>query len=516
MVVADMTARVRLASPTSDPGDELPLRILVLADLAGRRLPAPLDERQPRTAPADGLDALMAALAPRLVLRVPDRLSATDGGALTISVAPRRLADFTPAALAAQVPCLAEGAARHAALLSRRDDVATALLRERLDGQLAAILAAPELRALEAAWRGLALLAGHAGPGTGVEVAVLPATRAEIEEDLADAPDQASSGLHRRLYAAEYGQHGGRPWGAVLLDAAIGPGPRDLALLRRLAAVCAHAHAPLLADAAPALLGLAGWEGLDHLDDVPAALAATMGPAWTAFRAAPASRHAVLALPGIALRPPQIPGDGWLWGGAAWALAARLADCHADRRWCVHAAGGVEAEVALPRPPPGAALGAAETRPPVAALVTEVPAQALGAAGLAVLCASRLRPRGCFPALPTLHAAGGAAAQLPLVLVADRIAHHLKVLHRERLGGAMSAAEVERELADWLGGHCADGDGGDPALRALRPLRGASVRVRSEPGRAGWLRIDLAIRPWLPEAGADVALDLVGRLDRGT
>ena len=104
--------------------------------------------------------------------------------------------------------------------------------------------------------------------------------------------------------------------------------------------------------------------------------------------------------------------------------------------------------------------------------------------------------------------------QLPLVLLADRIAHHLKVLQRERLGGNIDRDGLERGLREWLGRHVADGQLADPALRAVRPLHGADVRVEEVPGRAGWMRAALTIRPHLPGAGAEVELALIGRIDR--
>jgi type VI secretion system protein ImpC len=100
------------------------------------------------------------------------------------------------------------------------------------------------------------------------------------------------------------------------------------------------------------------------------------------------------------------------------------------------------------------------------------------------------------------------------VLLGSRIAHHLKVLQRERLGGNLAVDDLERGLNRWLDGLCADGQVADPELRARRPLRQARVAVSDVPGRAGWLRADLSVRPHLPGCAAEVVLDLVGRLDR--
>jgi len=100
------------------------------------------------------------------------------------------------------------------------------------------------------------------------------------------------------------------------------------------------------------------------------------------------------------------------------------------------------------------------------------------------------------------------------MLLADRVAHHLKVLQREQLGTYISHQELERSLTDWLDRHVADGQVDDPVVRLGRPLRSARVRVQPVPGHAGWLRADLSLCPYLPGAAGDVELSLTSRLDR--
>lgn len=512
---SEQRPRVRLASPTADPGDELPFRILVVADLAGRPLPAPLGQRIPIRIGQAGLFSAMQALRPRLSVHC---------AGLAVDLQWHDPSGMSAASVIAQVPELAACEARRRELIAPGRTVATrlaadveaALLAERIEGFVAAILDHPDLRRIDAAWRGLALLAQRVDPAQGVELALLPSTRAELEEDLGDAPDLSSSGLYRTIYAEEYGQHGGRPWSLLVCDLAVGPGMRDLALLRRLSALGAVAHTPVLADAGPALLGLADWRGMPAVEDVAAALEGPAMAGWNAWRSQEDARHAALVLPPVPLRAPVAPQGDWLWGSAALVLAARLADCHARTRWCADAAGsGPGSEVELPVMSGFATVSGAEYPLPASCLLTEEQARDLAEHGLIALCASRLRPAVSFPAIPSLHrAADPVPVQLPLILLADRLAHHLKVLSRERLGGQIDRHGLERELADWLGRHVVDGQISDPALRARRPLRGATVRVHEIAGRAGWMRADLVIRPHLPGAAADVELALASRIDR--
>ena len=94
-------------------------------------------------------------------------------------------------------------------------------------------------------------------------------------------------------------------WAGVL-DLDVDPhDPAHLALLHRAAALAALAHAPFLADAAPALLGLHDLTLLPQIHDLAAAQSGPRFAAWHALRANPDARHLALCLPRFLLRPPH-------------------------------------------------------------------------------------------------------------------------------------------------------------------------------------------------------------------
>jgi type VI secretion system protein ImpC len=492
--MSESACRVRLAGDAES--SELPFRILALVD-AGAALETPYGERRPRPYHADLPGACGAGVE---IDTLCDGLPAR--GWLSL----RDAAGWSDAAIITALPALA---ALEQALRARRaetDAVATALLARRLDQALAQVRALPAVRRLEGVWRSLALVAAHAGEG--VELAVLSATRSEIEQDLDEAASPAGSALHRLLVDAEFGQHGGRPWGLVLSDLRCDGSPRSVALLRRCAAVCARAGAPLLSEADPRLLGLSEWAGLSGMSDPAAALAGPDRSAWRSWRSQSDARHAVVAGPPPLLRAALTPGDRPLAGLAGAVVAARIAASMSATGWPSAAAGAGP----LPGPaiPAGPALDDCELSPPCPCLIDEEQARALAACGILPLRATRRAPGWDLPQLPTVYAAGDELQrQLPLVLLADRLAHHLRVEARERLGDHLDPGGLERGLADWLGARTADGAVADPVVRARRPLLGATVRVEAVPGRPGWARVAVRVRPHL--AGAATAIEL--RLD---
>jgi type VI secretion system protein ImpC len=504
----------------------LPFRLLCIADLAGGARTAPIATRIPVPVHACGCDAALAAIRPRLRGSIPDRLSGT--GVLAVDLVVTALGDFSPAAIIRLIPELATvQAARQAlsrgkaegalaALTDRQQrDAAIADLDLRLAAQVDAVLEWQAFRDLEATWRGLALLVEACRTLPAVEVHVLSATRAEMEADFEDAPDATSSGLFQHIYG-EFGQFGGVPWSAIVIDGQFGPGRRDVAQLRRLTACAAAAQAPILAGAAAELAGLASWRALSTDADVGAAASGPGLQVWRQFREHDDARYAVLAMPRVLVRRPwgihgrghrQDPTTGHLWANAAWALAARLAHSHHTHGWCSRIAGSV----------------------PIADLTTEVilsesQIQALAEAGLAPLLTRRGAGDVWIAAPRTVQMAptGGrtpverAAAHdrrvssgLAGVMVAARISHHLKVVSREHIGSWAGRAGLERGLGTWLGSHVLDMDDPDPVLLTSRPLRSANVEVTEAPGRIGWYRVAVTLAPHPAWMGVHCSLSLV-------
>lgn len=82
---------------------ELPLKMLVLGDFAGRKGEAPLDVRDPVGIDKDNFDEVLKGHSARLQCRVPNRL-VEGGGDLEVSLQFQSLKDFEPESIVGQVP----------------------------------------------------------------------------------------------------------------------------------------------------------------------------------------------------------------------------------------------------------------------------------------------------------------------------------------------------------------------------------------------------------------------------
>ena len=104
--------------------------------------------------------------------------------------------------------------------------------------------------------------------------------------------------------------------------------------------------------------------------------------------------------------------------------------------------------------------------------------------------------------------------QLPYMFIINRLAHYVKVLQREQIGGYKERQDLERELNKWIRQYVADQENPPADVRSRRPLRAASIQVSDVDGEPGWYQVSMSVRPHFKYMGANFELSLVGRLDK--
>jgi type VI secretion system protein ImpB len=124
---------------------ELPFVMGILSDLSGNAsqvAKAPMAERKFSNVDMDNFEDYMASVAPAVTFRTANKLSGDGNEQLGVNLTFKRMEDFTPGAIARQVPALR-------ALLEAREQLAN--LQRYMDGKVAAedqlkkLLADPEL-----------------------------------------------------------------------------------------------------------------------------------------------------------------------------------------------------------------------------------------------------------------------------------------------------------------------------------------------------------------------------------
>ena len=418
---------------------------------------------------------------------------------------------------------------------------------EKLSSQIDAILHNDDFQKLESAWLSLKFLVDRTDFRENIKVEIMNVSKDDLLDDFEDSPEVPKSGLYRRVYTAEYGQFGGQPYGAMIANYEIGPGPQDIKLLQYVASVSAMSHAPFFAAADKSFFGIESWEQLPQLKDLHAIFEMPQYTKWQSFRSSEDARYVGLTMPRFLLRLPYGPdtqptktfnyqenvsggNDSFCWGNTAFAFASRLTDSFAKYRWCANIigpqGGGAVEDLPLYQ---FEAMGAIQTKIPTEVLLSERREFELAEEGFIGLTMRKGSDNAAFFSANSCqkpkffgNSAEGKEAelnyklstQMPYMMISNRLAHYIKVLQRENIGTWKERQDLDRELNKWISQYVTEMDNPSPDVRSRRPLRMCKIEVNDVPGDPGWYSVSLKMRPHFKYMGASFTLSLVGKLDK--
>jgi type VI secretion system protein ImpC len=409
--------------------------------------------------------------------------------------------------------------------------------------QLNEILHYPAFQKLEGTWRGIKYLIDQSETNDMLKIKVLNASKRELLKDLQRAPEFDQSALFKKVYEEEFGVFGGAPFASILGDYEFGRGPEDIELLERISQVASAAHAPFLTAASADLLNLSSYTQLGAPRDIGKIFDSTEFAKWKSFRQSEDSRYVALTLPHILMRLPygkdtkQVDAfdyeeavDGsdhskYLWGNAAYGLAARLTNSFARHGWCaairgVEGGGLVEG---LPAHTFRTDEGDIALKCPTEVAITDRREKELADQGLVPLVHCKGTDYAAFfsiqtankPKLYDKEAANANArlsAQLPYILAMSRFAHYLKAMMRDKIGSFMTRQDCEKFLNQWISNYVVSDDNASQAAKASHPLREAAIQVSEVPGKPGAYRAVAFLKPHFQLDELSVSLRLVADL----
>jgi type VI secretion system protein ImpC len=409
--------------------------------------------------------------------------------------------------------------------------------------QLNEVLHNAAFQKLEGTWRGLKYVLDNSECTPMLKIRILNASKRDVLRDLQRAPDFDQSALFKKVYEEEYGVFGGEPFAALVGDFEFTKHPEDIELLDRISHVAAAAHAPFFTAAGPELLSLDSFTNLGQPRDLGKIFDNTEYMKWRGFRESDDSRYVGLCLPRILMRLPYgadtkpVEGfnyeenvDGsdhskYLWGNAAYAMAARLTNSFALSGWCasirgVEGGGLVED---LPSHTFRTDEGDVALKCPCEVAITDRREKELADAGFIPLVHCKGTDYAAFFSVqsaqkPKLYNKDEANAnarlstQMQYILAVSRFAHYLKAMMRDKIGSFMSRTQCERFLNDWIRTYVVADDSASAAIKAKNPLRDARVEVVDVPGKPGAYRAVAFLRPHYQLDELSVSLRLVADL----
>ncbi len=548
------------------------LRLMVISDFG-------LEKGRTYPFASRDIGTLLETLAPTSTIRVRNRMTGRRKDEIECTLEWRSLAAFTPAGIAAGLPGLedlakarrqlAEAAVdtslhdlqelfralpvsvrdsdlgarlrrptakadggRVDALLARLDvpgDEPEAVLADLLNEidrrwtrQLATVLEAPQVRAVETAWRGLAFLLAQDATAT-LSIELLSADKDDFLESFFD-----------QVFHREYEGESNSPLAAVVLGYDFDRSLPDMERLQHAARMGESLRVPFLASMGHGYWGLKRAALMPNLPDLETKSSGPEYAKWNRLRADDLSLWLVLTMNRFLLRgawgtDQQVDGEGvaWvsevadvepLWGEGAWALAAVLARAFAQ--------GGASLPMtnvdlmALPCRP----YGGRRSEPfeyPLEARLPQRRILEMAACGFAPLAAEKGEDSARFSYLPTFHRArryttdqatraSYQAATLPYQLFATLASRQL-----EAAGQAISPGLSEDNVVQcfhdrfsaFLGTPerpaVSDPEGAEES--AEEPIR---IEVSDDPENALVRQVTVRLRPTFEVCGGQVDLVL--------
>ena len=447
------------------------------------------------------------------------------------------------------VATLAQQALADSAIIG--DDVFSTMdkLRSAIDAKLTEqvnqIIHNEEFKALEAAWRGLHYMVMNTSTGKDLKIRVLNIGKDECYKMFRQYRDAAwdQSPLFKRIYEAEFGQLGGQPYGSIVCDYYFDHSAPDLEVMKGLAKVGAAAHAPIIAAAGPALLGMQSWTELSNPRDIAKQFDAMEYAAWRSFRDSTDSRYLALAMPrflgrqvyGAKTEPvdefdfeEEIGGDHekHLWVNAAYAMATKVTDAFSTWGWCsrirgVESGGTVEG---LPTAMFPTDDGGVDMKCPTEIAISDRREAELSKAGLMSMVHRKNSDKATFIGAQTVHnpaqyddpaatAAANLSARLPYIYSSCRFAHYLKCMVRDWIGGTRTGNQIQGDLTRWISNYI-DGqpDSSTEETKARLPLKDAKIEVIPDEENPGYYIGKFLFVPHYQLEGMDVSLGMVSRL----
>jgi len=414
-----------------------------------------------------------------------------------------------------------------------------------VSAQLNEIMHHEKFQKLEGTWTGLRYLVANTETGSMLKIRVLPLTKKELLRDVTAgraAMGVDRSELFRKVYQEEYNVFGGNPYGALVGDFEFDKTGQDIKLLDAMSKIAAAAHAPFISGTAPEMFGFESFTELTNMYQLSSVFEGSDYAQWRAFRDSEDSRYVALTAPRMLLREPfgqENPVDEfdfeedvtgrehgkYLWGNAAWGLAARVTNAFAQHGWCARIRGvtsGGKLE-GLPVHTFETDSGDIAMKCPTETVIPDDHEMEMAKLGFAPLANEKNSANAVFFSVQSAQkpkeyvGTGGDAAtanaaisaQLPYIFAVSRFAHYLKVMMRDYIGSYKTKNELQKMLQNWISDYVLKSEGAPEDQKAKKPLSDARIDVVENPRAPGQYQAVAYLRPHFQLDAVDFSLRLV-------
>jgi type VI secretion system protein ImpC len=421
-----------------------------------------------------------------------------------------------------------------------------AAIDKKLSEQINQILHHDDFQKLEGAWRGLHYMVSNTETDEQLKIRVMNVSKQELGKTLKryKGTNWDQSPIFKKIYAEEFGQFGGQPFGCLVGDYHFDQSAPDVELLGEMAKIAAAAHCPFISGASPTLMQMDSWQELANPRDLTKIFTTPDYAAWRSLRESEDSKYIGLAMPRFLSRMPygsktnpveafnfeedtgSADHSRYTWANAAYAMATNINRSFKEYGWCSRIR-GIEsggAVMNLPTHTFPTDDGGVDMKCPTEIAIEDRREAELAKNGFMPLVHRKNSDFAAFIGAQSLHkpaeyddpdatANANLAARLPYLFATCRFAHYLKCIVRDKIGSFKEREDVQKWLSSWVMQYV----DGDPAhssesTKARKPLAAAEVVVDEDPANPGYYSSKFFLRPHYQLEGLTVSLRLVSKL----
>jgi type VI secretion system protein ImpC len=386
-----------------------------------------------------------------------------------------------------------------------------------------------------------------------LKIRLLNASKEEVQKDFNKILEPEQSVLFEKLYEDEFGTPGGEPYGMLIGDYEFGNNTKDIDFLTKMSGIAAMSFCPFIAASDSTALGLDSWLDLSKPKDLEKVAKSYEFNQWNNFRDSEDSRFVTLAMPRVLSRlpynaktnpadgftfnevefdakgrPTKMEHDEFTWMNAAYVLATKMTESFSKYGWCTAIRGAESGGkvTGLPTYAFTSDAGDMDMQCPTEIAITDRREKELANLGFMPLSHYKKTDYAVFfgaqtAQRPKVYEENSAtenaaiAAKLPYMMVTSRIAHHLKIMGRDKIGSMATTADVEKTLNDWIIKYTDTNPTAPQRIRNMYPLAEAKVTVEQVPGKIGAYHAVAWMKPWLPLEELTTSLRLVAAIPGG-
>ena len=398
-----------------------------------------------------------------------------------------------------------------------------------------------DFKQLESNWRAVDDLLTHTDFSKNIKIDLLDVTKEELRKDFENnLVDVSSATFFKKVYFSEYDQYGGQPYGCIIGMYEFQNSAREIKWLRTMGKIANASHAPFVSSVGPTFFGCKDIQELSEMKDLRGHLAQPGFDKWNDFRDSEEAAYLGFTLPRFMMRQPYHSEtnraddldytetiekhDDYLWANASMLFARNIVKSFATTSWCQTIRGpknGGKIEN-LPRHRFNS-NGLDITKIPVEMVIPDYRELSFSDCGFMPLIFEKGTANACFFSSKSIKKSkrfkdpkdsenSQLVTNLSYTLSITRIAHYIKCIMRDNIGGPADAPYINQVISNWLSNYVTTIVNPDDLTLRHYPFKAISVETTEREGLLGWYDCTVSVLPHIQFEGLDVELRLEVRL----